>query len=310
MIRVPASSAITAFSAQHEPVAVVALGEPFECETQDCYAGQITSESVLRPHIDMAHFNRATGPVRIEGVRAGDVIRVEVEAIEIGEAGVMALSPGLGVLGDKIVTPDTRIVPVRDGKAWVTPETPVAIAPMIGVLGVAPAGEPIGSSWPGEHGGNLDTRLLQAGTALLLRARHDGALLAVGDLHAVQGDGELGGTGVEISGRVRLRVERVTSAGSDGDFAMVGKFPVLLHAAGLSILASAETLDDAVRLGFADVVELLRGWRALSWDDAYRLSSLIVRTEVSQAVNPLVTARLTIPREWCPESLFEAGQRD
>ena len=310
MLRIPASSAITAFSAQHEPVAVVALGEAFECETQDCYAGQITSETVLRPHIDMAHFNRATGPVRVEGVRAGDVIRVEIEAIEIGEAGVMALSPGLGVLGDRISTPDTRIVPVRDGRAWVTPETPVPIAPMIGVLGVAPAGDPVSSSWPGEHGGNLDTRLLQAGTSLVLRARHDGALLAVGDLHAVQGDGELGGTGVEISGRVRLRIERVSDAAGEGALAALGNFPVLLHADGLSVLASAGTLDVAVRLGFAEIVDLVRGWRALSWDDAYRLSSLIVRTEVSQAVNPLVTARLTIPREWCPTVLFEQAQCD
>lgn len=310
MLRIPASSAITAFSAQHEPVAVVALGEPFECETLDCYAGQIASEAVLRPHIDMAHFNRATGPVYVDGVRAGDVIRVEIEAIEIGETGVMALSPGLGVLGDRIFTPDTRIVPVRDGQAWVTQDTPVAIAPMIGVLGVAPAGEPISSSWPGEHGGNLDTRLLQAGTALYLRARHDGALVAVGDLHAVQGDGELGGTGVEISGHVRLRVERVDDAAPNGGLHTLGSFPMLRHDGGISLLASAMTLDEAVRVGFAEVVDLVRSWRALSWEDAYRLSSLIVRTEVSQAVNPLVTARLTIPPRWCPATMFEGVARD
>lgn len=301
MIRVPASSAITAFSAQHEPVAVVALGEPFECETQDCYAGQITSESVLRPHIDMAHFNRATGPVRIEGVRAGDVIRVEVEAIEIADSGVMALSPGLGVLGERIDAPSTRVVPIRSGRAWVTPATPVPIAPMIGVLGVAPLGEAISSSWPGEHGGNLDTRLLQAGSAVFIRAQHDGGLLAVGDLHAVQGDGELGGTGVETAGSVRLRVCVV-----DYD----GQLPAVRHEAGLSVLASAETLDEAVRIGFAEVVELLRSWRELSWEDAYRVASLIVRTEVSQAVNPLVTARVTIPRAWCPAAVYESGNRE
>lgn len=302
MLRVPASSAITAFSAHHEPVAVVALGVSFECETHDCYAGQISSEAVLRPHIDMADFNRATGPVRIEGVRAGDLIRVEIEAIDIADSGVMALSPGLGVLGDRISAPDTRIVPISDGMAWVTPHTPVAVAPMVGVLGVAPAGEAIGSSWPGTHGGNLDTRLLQAGTALLLRVQHDGALLAVGDLHAVQGDGELGGTGVEIAGNVRLRVERADERDYPCDL------PAVRHDGGLSILASAETLDAAVQLGFSAVVDAVGSWHGLSWEDAYRLSSLIVRTEVSQAVNPLVTARVTIPRQWCPDALFESGR--
>lgn len=298
MLRVPESQAITAFSARHEPVAVVGLGESFECDTHDCYAGQISSAEVLRPHIDMAHFNRATGPVLITGVRAGDWIAVEVEAIDIADAGVMALSPGLGVLGERIEAPHTRIVPVRDGHAWVTPDTPVPVAPMIGVLGVAPAGDDVGSSWPGDHGGNLDTRLLQSGTALMLRVNHDGALLGVGDLHAVQGDGELGGTGVEIAGRVRLRVQL-----SDHR----GRFPALRHDAGLSILASAETLDAAVRDGFAEVVELIARWRGLDWEDAYRVASLVVRTEVSQAVNPRVTARLTVPREWCPEALWAAG---
>ncbi|GAA2835597.1 amidase [Leucobacter komagatae] len=307
MRRISAASAITAFSAHHEPVAVVALGEVFECETEDCYAGQITSEAVLRPHIDMAHFNRATGPVFVEGVRAGDMIRVDIEGIDIADAGIMALSPGLGVLGERITEPSTRVVQVRDGYAWITPDTPVPVAPMIGVIGVAPAGEPVGSSWPGAHGGNLDTRLLHAGTAIFLRAHHDGALLAVGDLHAVQGDGELGGTGVEIAGRVRLRVERAVPCADATSAVYSGELPALIHEDGLSLLASAETLDEAVRMGFSTAVDQIQAWRGLPWEDAYRMTSLIARTEVSQAVNPLVTARVTIPHEWCPASLFEAS---
>lgn len=307
MRRIPATSAITAFSAHNEPFAVVALGEVFECETQDCYGGQINSEAVLRPHIDMARFNRATGPVFVEGVRAGDMIRVEIDGIDIGDAGIMALSPGLGVLGERITEPSTRVVPVHDGYAWVTPDTPVSVAPMIGVLGVAPIGEPIGSSWPGTHGGNLDTRLLQEGSTLFVRAQHDGALLAVGDLHAVQGDGELGGTGVEIAGRVRLRVEHAARESDASNAVYAGELPAVLHEGGFSLLASAKTLDEAIRRGFGAAVELIQAWRGLPWDDAYRTTSLIVRTEVSQAVNPLVTARLTIPREWCPASLLEAS---
>lgn len=295
MIRVPAASAITTFSSEHAPVAEVALGEVFECETADCYDGQISSEAVLRPHINMAQFNRATGPVRVAGVQPGDTIRIDVHAIEIADSGVMALSPGLGVLGERIVQADTRIVPVTGGNVWITPDTPVPVAPMIGVLGIAPESESVGSSWPGVHGGNLDTRLLRAGSSLLLRVAHDGALLAVGDLHAVQGDGELGGTGVEIAGSVRLSVERVSYA---------GRLPAVRHAEGLSVLASAETLDEAVRLGFSEAVSLMQLWRGLSWEDAYRTTSVIVRSEVSQMVNPLATARITIPREWCPADLY------
>ncbi len=297
MLRLTPDASVTSFSALNAPVAEVTIGEAFECDTFDCYAGQISSEAVLRPQIDMQHFNRATGPVRVTGVDAGDAICVVIEAIELTGSGVMALSPGLGVLGARIQQPETRVVPIRDGFAWVTDEVAVAVNPMIGVLGVAPEGDAVPTSWPGAHGGNLDTRVLQAGAALLLRAQQPGALLAVGDLHAVQGDGELGGTGVEIAGRVRLRVERSGYSGT---------LPAVRRDEGLSVLASADTLDQAVREGFAEVVALIGEWRGLRWEDAYRVASLIVCTEVSQMVNPLKTARLTIPREWCPDSLYAA----
>lgn len=293
-----ADQSVTTFSKRHSPVARVPLGQAFTCDTHDCYAGQISSERVLRPHIDMVDFNRATGPVYIEGVRAGDSIRVEIEAIELSSPGIMAVSPGLGVLGDQVLAPSTRFVPLRDGRAWLSEQVSVAVSPMIGVLGIAPAGDAISTSFPGTHGGNLDTRILTAGSALLLRAEHDGGLLAVGDLHAAQGDGELGGTGIEIGGSVRLRVEPSNHQGT---------LPAIVNEEGLFVLASAPTLDDAIKLAFDELVALLAAWQELAWEDAYRLGSLIARTHVSQVVNPLVTVRMLIPREWCPANLWGAS---
>ena len=71
---------------------------------------------------------------------------------------------------------------------------------MIGVIGVAPAGAPVSTAVPGAHGGNMDTRLIGAGTVVYLPIAHEGALFAAGDLHAAMGDGEICGTGVEVSG--------------------------------------------------------------------------------------------------------------
>jgi amidase len=123
-------------------------------------------------------------------------------------------------------------------------------------------------------------------------------LIAGGDLHAAQGDGELGGTGIEISGRVTLRVER-----SDYE----GLLPAVRHSAGLSILGSAETLEKALERAFDEAVTLMQGWHSLTWNDAYRLTSVVGQAETSQIVNPLVTARVTIPAEWCPDSLLQSN---
>lgn len=294
MLRVSADVSTATFSAECVPVAEVALGETFVCESYDCYGGQVDSEQVLRTDLDMDRFDRATGPVSVQGVRTGDTIRVCIEDIEVRSPGIMMLAPGLGVLGDRIGEPTTRLLPVSDGVAWLTPSIAVQIQPMVGVLGIAPASGELPCFWPGDHGGNLDTRVLQAGAALHLRVNHDGALLGVGDLHALQGDGELGGTGIEIGGAVRLRVDRSMHR---------GLLPAVEHSEGLSICGTAQTLEDATKRAFAEAVGLISSWHELDWENAYRLASVICHTEMSQMVNPLVTMRVTIPTDWLPESL-------
>jgi amidase len=205
----PSTAAVTAFGPGFAPAGAVRAGESFVLETADCYDGQFTSADVLRPDIDMARFNRATGPVHVDGIAAGDWVLVRIERIDVRGPGVMAVAPGLGVLGARVTAPSTRLLPVADGRVWLTERVGVPLRPMVGILGVATAGETVPSSVPGPHGGNLDTRLLTPGAALALRANRPGLGLAAGDLHAAMGDGELGGTGVEIGGRVQLSVRDV-----------------------------------------------------------------------------------------------------
>ncbi|MBB4935024.1 amidase [Lipingzhangella halophila] len=291
-----ADRAATEFSAHFEAVAAVGLGESFAVRTVDCYDGQISDERVLRPDIDMARFNRASGPVSVTGTRPGEWARIVIERIEVASPGVMALTPGLGVLGDMVERPSTRLLEVSGGRAWLTPDVGICLHPMVGILGVATAHETVPGSTPGEHGGNLDTRVLTAGTALAVRVNQPGLGVCVGDLHAAMGDGELGGTGVEIAGEVRLRVERLNEH--------TGRWPLVLGADGVQVLASRTTLDAAVRDAFREAVTLMARWHNLEWPDAYRLTSVVSDLRVSQVVNPRATARIAIPAQWCPASLL------
>ncbi len=70
------------------------------------------------------------------------------------------------------------------------------------------------------------------------------------------------------------------------------------------MLGSAECLEEAIRIAFDDAVQLMAAWHSLTWNDAYRLASVVSRAEVSQLVNPLKTARITIPAEWLPPALL------
>jgi amidase len=290
---VSAASAVTAFGPRFEPAATVRLGESFVLETVDCYDGQISSPDVLRPDVDMTRFNRATGPVSVDGVDPGDWVLVRVEDIEVRGPGVMVVAPGLGVLGDQVTQASTRLLRVDAGRVWLTEQVGIPLAPMVGILGVATAGETLPSSVPGVHGGNLDTRLVRAGAAVAFRANQPGLGLAAGDLHAVMGDGELGGTGVEIAGRVQVSVERLPEPGVTS--------PLLFADGAAHVLASATDTDAAVRAGFAEAVQLVSRRHDLPWPDAYRLTSVIADLQVSQLVNPRVTVRVRLPLSWCPD---------
>ncbi|HLR84547.1 MAG TPA: acetamidase/formamidase family protein [Nocardioidaceae bacterium] len=297
MRRFGSERALTTFAPTYDAVGSVALGESFAVRTADCYDGQIADVGTLRPQIDMERFNRASGPIAVDGVRASDWVRIRIESIELLGPGVMALTPGLGVLGEEVAHASTRLLEIRDGHAWLREDVGVPLRPMIGILGVATSGETVASSTPGEHGGNLDTRILEPGASLAVRAHQTGLGLAVGDLHAAMGDGELGGTGIEIGGEVVLSVERL-----DG---YAGRWPAVLDGDGVHVLASGEHLDDAVRDAFADAVDLMKQWHGLCWDDAYRLTSVVADLRVSQVVNPRRTARLSIPAQWCPTAFVE-----
>lgn len=286
---VPRDLATTTFDTSTPGIDQIRLGEYVEVETADCYDGQITGPDVLRPMIDMSRFNRATGPIDVEGVRTGEWIRVSIDAITVGNAGVMALRPGSGILGDDVEESSSLIVEVTGGVATIS-GVAVPARPMVGVIGVA-ADPPIKSSTPGRHGGNLDSRIITAGSEVLLRAQRDGVGLAVGDLHAAQGDGELGGTGIEIAGRVRFRVDRTDYAGT---------WPAVVANDRLWVHGSAGTLEEATRVAFADVVGLVQLAHGLPWTNAYRVASLVATTQIAQVVNPTVTVRIGVPKEHIP----------
>jgi amidase len=290
-----AEQAVTRFSPHCDAAGTVMLGESFVVCTVDCYDGQITGEDVLRTDVDMARFNRATGPVAVQDTEPGQWVRVVIERIEVTGPGVMVLAPGLGVLGSRVERPSTRILEVADGRAWLTPRVGIPLRPMVGVLGVSTAEETVPSSVPGDHGGNLDTRALTTGRALALRVNRPGLGLAAGDLHAAMGEGELGGTGIEVAGRLQLRVEPLPGH--------EGHRPLVLGPDGVQVLASRDGLNDAVRAAFDEAVALMGRWHGLAWGDAYRLTSVVSDLCVSQVVNPRVTARVAIPASWCPAEL-------
>jgi amidase len=213
-----------AFDPAVPPRLTVATGERFVVETEDAFSGRLRKEGSLpTPEYlpEMAstpgRFNPLTGPIYVDGVNAGDTLVVKLERVEPDATGVIALIEGIGPQwgwrnwgffdGPKRFGIEHRRGPsgtYADGTLAVEGYTG-PLAPLVGTIGVAPEYVAQSTIWgQAHHGGVWDNRHVAAGTTLYFPAYHDGALLSLGDVHAVQGDCEFFGIADEVRGEVEL----------------------------------------------------------------------------------------------------------
>lgn len=289
MLTINADQVVYSMSPKNVPVAEISSGDTLMFITKDCFSNQIRSEQDLFESVGWATINPATGPVSIKGAEPGDTLAVHIRDIEIAEQGCMVTVPEMGAAGDIISISETKIINIKHGKALFNDKISIPIDPMIGVIGTAPEREDIPCGTPGRHGGNMDTRLIKKGNIIYLPVFVDGALLAMGDLHAVMGDGEVSVTGLEIPGKVTVKVELIKEKSEP--------WPVLETNDYWYVIASGEDLDAAADLALKAMLEFLGKRTDISLNDRVSLLSACGNMEISQIVDPLKTIRLGISKD-------------
>jgi amidase len=205
--RVGRDEVVWAFEPDMEPVLEVEPGSVVTLETNDCFTGQIQNESHLVTEIDFQRVNSATGPIAMCGAEPGDSLVVELLEVRPDERGFATLIPGIGQLIDKVQAPLTQVFCVEGDTIHMNDRISFPLRPMVGVIGVATESEKVLNGWAGQHGGNLDNHLHGPGATVYLPVRQPGGLVAIGDMHASMGDGEVCFTGVEITGEVTIRLD-------------------------------------------------------------------------------------------------------
>jgi acetamidase/formamidase len=188
----------------------------------DAVALAATSDAVLGRTwgIDGPHV--VSRPVHVRGARPGDLLAMTlVETLPRVPYGVISNRHTRGALPGEypldgaavfsayaeLVADDVAALPLVPGGE---PLVRIPLAPFLGIMGVAKAGdERPHSVAPGAHGGNVDINLLTAGATLYLPVQVEGALAYVGDPHFAQGDGEVALTALEASLRATVRLDVV-----------------------------------------------------------------------------------------------------
>lgn len=275
---------VFSMAAAAAPVCHVENNSTITYITKDCFDNQFMEEGADLDSLDWECINPATGPVYIEGAMPGDVLKIKIEDIQTEEWGTMAAIPDNGVLGSGIARGKVKRIPVKEGVAWFTKSIGIPCAPMIGVIGVAPSEGEIPCGEPGSHGGNMDNTRIKAGATLYLPVFQQGALLALGDVHACMGDGEIMVTGLEIPARVTVTVEVVKGITLEN--------PMLEDEESCYTIASHEDLETAIHTAVKAMTEIVMRELEMSLEDAGMLLSAMGNLQFCQVVDPKRTVRM------------------
>lgn len=288
MIELDDSKTLFSFDKDLKPVLKVPSGETVRIRTKDCFGNQLQGPEDQLSEIDWEAINPATGPIYVEGAVAGGTLKVHIDNIELDAQTSSCTGKDEGVCGDRFNDWATHFCKVEDGKVVWDDRLSIPVAPMIGVIGVAPEGEPVNCGTPGKHGGNMDNTAIAAGATLYFPVAVDGALFGCGDMHAVMGDGEVSVSGAEVAGYATVTLTALPELSVPN--------PLIEDDTHFGIIVSAESLDKAAELAVQQMVDLLASRTNESEADLVMLLSLVADVRVCQMVDPEKTVRFMVPK--------------
>lgn len=282
------------------PALTVASGDTITTETIDANGWDKHGDKVA------AGPNPMNGPIFVEGAAPGDSLRVEI----LRMSSTRPTGWTRASLAANVVDPeDVRTLPPRDRTTWlidldahtVRLESPpkglehlvLPLEPMIGCFGVAPAlGQAFSTATSAENGGNMDYRGFGPGATVWLPVAVEGALFFLGDCHAIQGDGEIVGTGVETSYEIefRLTVEK----------ARHHVWPRGENAETIFTVGNARPLDQALQHATTEMLRWLEADYGLDKIAASHLLGQVVRYEVGNVYDPAYTMVCKVEKRWLP----------
>ncbi|PRX98005.1 acetamidase/formamidase family protein [Allonocardiopsis opalescens] len=286
------------FSPDFPPVLSVDPGDSVRVRTLDAwwstgpYLGDDVAERPRVPQYREGYGHALTGPIEVRGAQPGMVLEVRVDAVVPDVWGTCALAqpelnaryglPPAGTVHDWTLDPVAMTGRNQHGHT-------VGLRPFLGIMGMPPPEPGLHPTFPPRrHGGNLDCKDLVAGSTLYLPVPVEGALFSVGDGHAAQGDGEIGGTAIECPmRRVDLRLDL------RDDWAL--DTPVAHTPSGWLAFGLAEDLDTATARALDAMFALIGRLHEVSRADAVMLASVAVDLRITQIVNGVVGVHAVLP---------------
>jgi len=289
----------------YPPVLRISDGDTVITSTVDNSGRDAADRQVTQPG------NPLTGPFYINGAEPRDTLAVHLEELrpnrEMGRSSTV-ISPN--VLDPEYIMKLSSLknikaeweIDLEKGTATLArPETKLGrfvlpLNPMLGCLGVAPPrGQAISSATSGTYGGNMNYNGFTSGTTVYFPVFVKGALFFIGDGHAVQGSGEIVGTGIEVSFDVRFKVNLLKD-----------KEIIWPHAENkeyLMTVGNARPLDQALQHATTEMIRWLQADYGLKDHAAHILLGQCVEYDIGNVFDPAYTVVCKIKKKWLDELL-------
>jgi amidase len=287
----------------HPPVLHIVSGDTVVTTTVDAW-GKDASDTEVTPR-----GNPQTGPFYVDGAEPGDTLTVVLDRI----APNRSIGYTRTVVAPNVVDPAyARELPESGVAEWQIDHKSgtatllksdtrlgsltIPLAPMLGCFGVAPSkGQAISTDTSAEHGGNMDYRGFISGVTVYFPVFAPGALLHVGDGHATQGDGEIVGTGIEISMEVQFTVGLIKGKRI--------RWPRGENSQYIFTVGNARPLDQAVQHATTEMLRWLREDYGLDTVSASILLGQCVEYDLGNIFDPAYTMVCKLPKALLPAPL-------
>jgi len=302
----------------HEPALRVRSGDIVIAETRDAMGLDKHKQPLpegMKEHIPgttLRESNPCVGPIYVEGAAEGDLLSVHIrQVLPNRDSGWSKQTANFGSLTGEVpgrallYTPpietaftDWRLDLARNVGILEMPNSrlkrvEVPMHPFLGSIGVAPRfGRVEMTLAPGEYGGNMDCVDTCEGATLYLPVWVEGAYLLFGDVHALQGDGEVNGTAVEVSAEVTLEIAVLKDRHAE--------WPRIESATHIMTAGSTRPLMDAVRIAQIELLSWLVDEYGFQREEAWQLMAQVGTMRIGNIVDPNYTVVAKFPKQYLP----------
>lgn len=270
---------------KNPPAISIDSGEELMVETWDAFEGARDAKSLE----ESALRGPATGPIYVNGAQPGDALKVEFISITPKDGAVHMVRPGRGFLEAEFTDAYPTVMAFECGHAVLPSGVRLPLAPSMGLVATTPTYRQSTASDSGPYGGDVDMKELVAGSTLYLPVFVPGGLLAIGDCHAVVGDGAVAGTGAECSADAVIRVTVEKEMRLSGPRALTPDYFV--------VLSYGEEPGTAMRQAVREMVDFLVKEKGMAPYDAYTLLSLAGDVRISRTFRPISPVKMMLSRQ-------------